>query len=195
MRFGLFYIGQKSPEGYKAGGRKGGSSKSRHSILSRDLILCLCNYMWQRRILWLRHRIKRAYSDKLDWMFTSLFSVYNPLTFGVKKGWYFCLTDKIVCLTPLKYIQKFKIKWNLKHIQPYVRYQQTNEDVLSEHKFNTAWKKIKNYRNKWIQRVRLMDRDRLRHLIIKYLPCGKRSQGRPLRRLLPVNGTGSGHEA
>ena len=29
-----------------------------------------------------------------------------------------------------------------------------------------------------------MDRGRLPHLIRKYQPCGKRSQGRPLKRLL-----------
>jgi len=34
------------------------------------------------------------------------------------------------------------------------------------------------------QHVRRMDRDRLPHLIMKYQPCGKWSQGRPLKRLL-----------
>jgi len=57
MRFGLVYIGQKSPEGYKAGGRNCGSSNSRHSKLSRDLIPCIYNRIWQCRILWLRDRI------------------------------------------------------------------------------------------------------------------------------------------
>ena len=64
MRFGFVYIGQKNPEGYKAGGRNCGSSDSPHSKHSWDLIPCLYNRMRQRRILWLRDRIKRAYSDK-----------------------------------------------------------------------------------------------------------------------------------
>jgi hypothetical protein len=37
----------------------------------------------------------------------------------------------------------------------------TNKDILSEFKINAVEKKIQNYRNKWIQHVRRMDRDRL----------------------------------
>ena len=36
----------------------------------------------------------------------------------------------------------------------------TNEDILLELKINPYVKIIHNYRNKWIQRVRRMDRDR-----------------------------------
>jgi len=49
----------------------------------------------------------------------------------------------------------------------------TNEDILSEIKINPVKKKIQNYRNKWIHHVQQMDRDRLLHLIMKYLPCGE----------------------
>jgi len=59
-----------------------------------------------------------------------------------------------------------------------------NEDILSELKINPVVKKIKNYRNTWIQHVWRMDRYRLPHLIMKYPPCGKRCQGWPLKRLL-----------
>jgi hypothetical protein len=50
---------------------------------------------------------------------------------------------------------------------------ETNEDILSELKINPVVMKIKNYRNKWIQYVRQMDRYTLPHLIMKYPPCGK----------------------
>jgi len=60
----------------------------------------------------------------------------------------------------------------------------TNEDMSSEPKINSAVKKIQNYINKWIQHVWRMETGRLPHLIRKYQPCGKRSQGRPLKRLL-----------
>jgi hypothetical protein len=64
----------------------------------------------------------------------------------------------------------------------------TSEDIFSELKINPFVKKIQNYGNKRIQHVRRMDRDRqtdrLPHLIMKYKPCGKRSQGRPFKRLL-----------
>jgi hypothetical protein len=60
----------------------------------------------------------------------------------------------------------------------------TNEDMSSEPKINPVVKQIQNYINKWIQHVWQMDRGRLPHLIRKYQPCGKRSQGRPLKRLL-----------
>jgi len=59
-----------------------------------------------------------------------------------------------------------------------------NEDILSAVTINPVWKEIQNYRNQWILHVRRMDRDRLPHLIMKCQPCGKRRQGRPLRRLL-----------
>ena len=43
----------------------------------------------------------------------------------------------------------------------------TNEDILSEIKINLVVKKIQNYRNKWIQYVWQINRDRLPHLIMK----------------------------
>ena len=48
-----------------------------------------------------------------------------------------------------------------------------NEDILSELKINLVVNKIQNHRNKWIQHVRCVDRDRLTHLIMKYQTCGK----------------------
>jgi len=95
LHFGLVYIGQKSPEGYKAGGRNCGSSYSRHSTHSRDLILFLYNRMWQRRILWLRDRIKECVQRYIRLNIYFRFSLYNPLILGGKNGWYFCLTDNI----------------------------------------------------------------------------------------------------
>jgi hypothetical protein len=43
---------------------------------------------------------------------------------------------------------------------------------------------MQNNRNIWIQHVRQMDKDRLPHLIMNCQPCGRRSQGRLLQRLL-----------
>jgi hypothetical protein len=37
----------------------------------------------------------------------------------------------------------------------------TNEDILLELKINPVIKEIQNYRNKWVQHGRRMDRDRL----------------------------------
>ena len=59
----------------------------------------------------------------------------------------------------------------------------TNDDILPELKMNPIVNKFQNYVNKCIQLVQRMDRDRLPHLIVKYQPCGKRSQGRPLKSL------------
>jgi len=49
----------------------------------------------------------------------------------------------------------------------------TNEDTLSEVKINPVVKKIRDYRNKWVEHVQRMDRDRLPHVITKYQPCGE----------------------
>jgi len=59
---------------------------------------------------------------------------------------------------------------------------QNNESILSELKINPVVKKIQNYGSKWTQRTWRMDRRP--HLIMKYEPCGKRSQGQPIKRLL-----------
>jgi hypothetical protein len=59
----------------------------------------------------------------------------------------------------------------------------TNDDILSENEINPTVNKFQNYRNKLIRHVQRIDRDRLPHLIVKYQPCEKRSQGRPLKRL------------
>jgi hypothetical protein len=58
-----------------------------------------------------------------------------------------------------------------------------NEDILSGLNINPVAKISQNCRNKLIH-VRQMDRDRPPHLIIKYRPCGKGSQGRPLKILI-----------
>jgi hypothetical protein len=52
----------------------------------------------------------------------------------------------------------------------------TRQGSLSGLKIHPVVNKSQNYRNIWIQHVRLMNIDRLSHLIIQYQPCGKRSQ-------------------
>jgi len=64
------------------------------------------------------------------------------------------------------------------------QYYKINEDILSEHKIYPVVKKMQNYRNKLTQHAWQMDRDRLPHFIMTYKPCGKHSQGQPLKRLL-----------
>ena len=70
----------------------------------------------------------------------------------------------------------------------------TNEGILSELKINPVVQKIQNYRNKLIQHVRRIERDRLPHLIMKYQPCGNETKDDPLKSPSNVNGTGTGHE-
>ena len=53
----------------------------------------------------------------------------------------------------------------------------TSVIILLELKINQVAKKIQNCRNKWIQQFHHTDRDRLSHLITKYQPCEKQSQG------------------
>jgi hypothetical protein len=49
----------------------------------------------------------------------------------------------------------------------------TNENILSELNIDPLVKKIQNYRNKWVERVRRMDTDQLPHLVMKYQQRGK----------------------
>lgn len=60
----------------------------------------------------------------------------------------------------------------------------TNTEILSELEVEPVLDKIHHYRNKWRLHVERMPRERLPKLILKYHPTGKRSQGRPVRRIL-----------
>jgi hypothetical protein len=71
----------------------------------------------------------------------------------------------------------------------------TNEDIISELKMNHVLNKSQNYIQKWIKYVRLMDKNTLPHLIMKYQPCGKRKQGRhPPPQIYRLNEIGIGHK-
>jgi hypothetical protein len=59
-----------------------------------------------------------------------------------------------------------------------------DQDVTEELQIRPVVEKINNYKNKWIQHVRRMDRAGLLHAILKYQPAGRRGHGRPLKRLL-----------
>jgi hypothetical protein len=50
-------------------------------------------------------------------------------------------------------IQSGKTKFMRRRTKYTWQYYETNEDILSEFKINPAVKKIKNYRNKWIQKI------------------------------------------
>jgi hypothetical protein len=45
---------------------------------------------------------------------------------------------------------------------------------------------VNNYKEKLIQHVHQMERSRIPRAILNYQPSGKRSQGRPLKRLLDL---------
>jgi hypothetical protein len=59
-----------------------------------------------------------------------------------------------------------------------------NQDITEELKIQQVTEKINNYKNKWIQHVRRMDRAGLPHVILKFQTAGRIDQGRPLKRLL-----------
>jgi hypothetical protein len=59
-----------------------------------------------------------------------------------------------------------------------------NRDITEELKIQPVMEKINNYKNKWIQHVRRMDRARRPHAILKYQTARRRNQGCPLKRLL-----------
>jgi hypothetical protein len=77
----------------------------------------------------------------------------------------------------------------------------TSEEILSELKISPVVKKILNYRNKWTQHVRRMDRDRqtdrqtatLNYEISTVWETKPRTTPRNISR--PVHETGTGHEA
>jgi hypothetical protein len=58
-----------------------------------------------------------------------------------------------------------------------------NQDITEELKIQVM-EKINNYKNKWTQYVRPMDRARLPHAVLKYQPAGRTDQRRLLKRLL-----------
>jgi hypothetical protein len=59
-----------------------------------------------------------------------------------------------------------------------------NRDITEELTIQPVMEKINNYKNRWDQHFRRMDRARLPHAILKYQPAGRKNQGRPLKRLL-----------
>jgi hypothetical protein len=59
-----------------------------------------------------------------------------------------------------------------------------NQEIMKELETNPVLEKINNHKEKWIQHAHRMERSRLPRAILNYQPSGKRSQGRPLKRLL-----------
>jgi hypothetical protein len=59
----------------------------------------------------------------------------------------------------------------------------TNTQIAKELKITPILDKILEYKN-WIQHVNRMPRTRLPRVMTQYFPTGRRSQGRPLKRLL-----------
>jgi hypothetical protein len=70
-----------------------------------------------------------------------------------------------------------------------------NKEIAKDSNITPVLDKIQDYKRKWIQHVNRMVRNRLHRLMKNYIPKGRRSQGRPLKRLLGVrdrNGSTSG---
>jgi hypothetical protein len=60
----------------------------------------------------------------------------------------------------------------------------TNTEIAKELNITPVLDKIQDYKRNWIQHVNQMPHNRLRSLIKKDTPKGRRNQGRPLKRLL-----------
>jgi len=58
--------------------------------------------------------------------------------------------------------------------------------VKSEHKYNITGigtvKEIKQYQEKWVQHVQMMDTNRIPKQALQYQPKGRRNIGRPRKR-------------
>ena len=71
----------------------------------------------------------------------------------------------------------------------------TNTRIAKELKITPILDKLLEYKRNWIQHVNRMPRNRLPKVMKHYSPTGKKSHGRPLKRLLDTwdrNGSTSG---
>lgn len=57
-----------------------------------------------------------------------------------------------------------------------------NELITKELKITPIYEHLNHYRQKWLNHVNRMDRSRLPRQILRYIPHGRRSLGRPLKR-------------
>jgi len=83
-------------------------------------------------------------------------------------------------------IDSTDLKFIRRRTKIHIARQKTIQDILLELKINPVVKKIENYRDEWKKHVLgngQQQTDRLPHVIMKYQPCGERSEGRPLKRL------------
>ena len=60
----------------------------------------------------------------------------------------------------------------------------TNVPIAKELKIAQIWDKLLEYKGSWIQHVNRMPRNRLPRVKKHYSPAGRRTHGRPLKRLL-----------
>jgi len=60
----------------------------------------------------------------------------------------------------------------------------TNAQIAKEFKKTQILDKLLEYKRSWIQHVNRMPRNRLHRVMKYYSPNGRRSHGRPLKRLL-----------
>jgi hypothetical protein len=60
----------------------------------------------------------------------------------------------------------------------------TNSHIAKKLEITPVLDKLLEYKRKWIQHVNRMPRDRLPRIRKHYSPTGRRSRGRPLKRLL-----------
>jgi hypothetical protein len=57
-----------------------------------------------------------------------------------------------------------------------------NEDIREELQIIDINSRIKDYQIKWLQRLEIMEQNRIPKLLLNYKPRGRRGQGRPCRR-------------
>jgi hypothetical protein len=66
----------------------------------------------------------------------------------------------------------------------------TNTDIEKELNIAPVLDKIQSYKRNWIQHVNRMPRNRLTRILKNCTPEGRRTRGRPMKRLLGETGTG-----
>jgi hypothetical protein len=73
-----------------------------------------------------------------------------------------------------------------------LRDRKRNVDIMNELQTTPVISKIKTYRKKWREHVGRMDEERSPKQILQYTPVGRRSRGRPRKRLVDTSDSSSG---
>ncbi|KAJ4427380.1 hypothetical protein ANN_25001 [Periplaneta americana] len=78
-----------------------------------------------------------------------------------------------------------KSKMSLQYTAGYTKWDhKRNEDVMEELQLEPVINHVKHYQNNWVNHLHRMRRDRIPKVMLHYRPNGKRSLGRPKKRLI-----------